>query len=180
MSDDPVSTKVTRRDDGRELDFQDYFVRHHHEPRLSAIRFAGADVARPGPDVLSALEIAERIVIAPSNPLVSLGPILAVPGIAPALAARRHDVVAISPIVAGAALKGPAADMLEDLGHEVSVVGVARLYASYAATFIIDELDAEHAPAIRELGMNCVVTNTVMDTSEVAASLARVALGEHS
>lgn len=180
MSDQPVATKVTSRETGAELDFQEYFVRHHHEPRLSAIRFAGAETAQPGPEVLSSIAAADRVIIAPSNPLVSLGPILAVPGIAPALKARRADTVAISPIVAGTALKGPAADMLEDLGHEVSVVGVARLYAPYAATFVIDEQDAHHRAAVAELGMECVVTNTVMDSSEIAASLARVTIEDRS
>ncbi len=180
MSNDPVATKVTSRQTGQELDFQEYFVRHHHAPRLSAIRFAGAMEATPGPDVLSSIASAERIVIAPSNPLVSLGPILAVPGIAEALIARRRHSVAISPIVAGAALKGPAADMLEDLGHEVSVLGVARLYAPYVATFIIDHQDAHHKAAIEALGMACTVTNTVMETNEIAVSLAKVTLEELS
>jgi LPPG:FO 2-phospho-L-lactate transferase len=180
MSNDPVATKVTSRQTGQELDFQEYFVRHHHAPRLSAIRFAGAMEATPGPDVLSSIASAERIVIAPSNPLVSLGPILAVPGIAEALIARRRHSVAISPIVAGAALKGPAADMLEDLGHEVSVLGVARLYAPYVATFIIDTQDAHHKASIEALGMACTVTNTVMETNEIAVSLAKVTLEELS
>jgi LPPG:FO 2-phospho-L-lactate transferase len=180
MSDQPVATKVTSRETGTELDFQEYFVRHHHEPRLSAIRFAGAETAQPGPEVLASIALASRVIIAPSNPLVSLGPILAVAGIADALQRRRADTVAISPIVAGTALKGPAADMLEDLGQEVSVVGVARLYAPYAATFIIDEQDADHETAITELGMNCVVTNTVMDSSEIAASLARTTIEDHA
>lgn len=180
MSNDHVATKVTSRQTGQELDFQEYFVRHHHAPRLSAIRFAGAMEATPGPDVLSSIALAERIVIAPSNPLVSLGPILAVPGIAEALKARRRHSVAISPIVAGAALKGPAADMLEDLGHEVSVLGVARLYAPYVATFIIDTKDAHHKAAIEALGMACTVTNTVMETNEIAVSLAKVTLEERS
>ena len=180
MSNDRVATKVTRRDTGDELDFQDYFVRHHHEPRLRSIRFEGAERATPGPGVLDALRDATRVVIAPSNPLVSLGPILAVPGIAEALRARRTETVALSPIVAGAALKGPAADMLSDLGHEVSVLGVARLYAPYAETFIIDAQDAHHEAGVVELGMKCIVTNTVMETPQIAAHLARVAMGDAS
>ena len=176
MSDDRVATKVTNAATGQELDFQEYFVRHHHQPRLSAIRFDGAEAAAPGPDVLSSLLNAERVVIAPSNPLVSLGPILAVPGIAQALEQRRADTVAISPIVAGAALKGPAAEMLTDLGHEPSVVGVARIYAPLAATFIIDVADAASARAIEDLGMECIVTETVMATSTIATELARLAL----
>ena len=109
---------------------------------VAGVRFAGAEAAAPAPGVLDALAAADRVVICPSNPIVSIGPILAVPGVREAVAARRDDVVAVSPIVAGAALKGPADRLLAELGHESSVVGVARLYAPLAATLVVDEADA--------------------------------------
>ena len=114
------------------------------------------------------------MVICPSNPIVSIGPVLAVPGIRAAVEARRDDTVAVSPIIAGAALKGPADRMMAELGHEVSVVGVARLYASIASTLVIDEADADLAGAVEDAGMHCVVAPTVMRGRAEAAALARV------
>ncbi|HZD65724.1 MAG TPA: 2-phospho-L-lactate transferase [Acidimicrobiales bacterium] len=172
MTDDPVRTRVTLAAGG-EVSFQDYFVRRRHAVAVRALRFAGAEEALPGPGVLEALAAAERVVVCPSNPLVSIAPILAVPGVRAGLAARREDVVAISPIVAGAALKGPADRLLAELGHEPSVVGVARLWAPVAATLVVDEADADLAPQVEAQGMRCLVTRTVMDRPEVAAALAR-------
>ncbi len=126
VTDDPVRTIVTvPGDDGSdvEIGFQEYFVQRHHDVSVRAVRFAGAARARPGPGVLEALAAAERVIIAPSNPIVSIDPVLAVPGVRDAVTARRDDVVAVSPIVAGAALKGPADRLLRELGHESSVVG---------------------------------------------------------
>ncbi len=114
------------------------------------------------------------MVICPSNPIVSIGPVLAVPGVRAAVEARREDTVAVSPIIAGAALKGPADRMMAELGHEVSVVGVARLYASIASTLVIDEADADLAGAVEDAGMHCVVAPTVMRGPAEAAALARV------
>jgi LPPG:FO 2-phospho-L-lactate transferase len=125
---------------------------------------------------MAALESAERVVIAPSNPLVSIAPVLAVPGIDEAVAARRDDTVAVSPIVAGAALKGPADRLLSELGHEPSVVGVARLWAPWAATLVVDEADAGLAAAVEEEGVRCVVAPTVMHGPAEAAALARVVI----
>jgi LPPG:FO 2-phospho-L-lactate transferase len=180
MTDDPVRTKVTLAPvdghDGGEVDFQHYFVRLGHQVPVASLRFDGAAAARPGPGVLEALARAETIIACPSNPLVSIGPILAVPGVAEALEARRDDVVAVSPIVAGAALKGPADRLLIELGHESSVVGVARLYARWAGTLVIDEADAERAGAVAAEGLRCVVAPTVMTTPERAARLADVVL----
>jgi LPPG:FO 2-phospho-L-lactate transferase len=116
------------------------------------------------------------VVIAPSNPLVSIGPIRAMPGVDELLAGRRESVVAVSPIVGGVALKGPADRMLAELGHESSVAGVAELYRSIAATLVIDPADASLVAAVEATGMRCVVTPSVMTTLEVAADLAAVTL----
>ena len=175
MSDQPVQTMVTV--DGSEIGFQDYFVGRRHAVPVDGLRFAGAAVARPGPDVLAAVSDADLVVVSPSNPLVSIGPIRAVSGIDQALSTRRESVVAISPIVAGAALKGPADQMLASLGHEVSVVGVARLYSAIAATLVVDTADADLAPAVREAGMECVVAPTIMTGPAEAAALASAVLG---
>ena len=126
VTDDRLETRVTVAGEG-EIGFQEYFVQRRHAVAVEAVRFAGADEARPGPGVLDAIGEAPVVVIAPSNPIVSIGPLLAVPGVREALAGRSDRVVAVSPIVAGAALKGPADRLLAELGHEVSVAGVARL-----------------------------------------------------
>ena len=182
VTDDPLHTRVTQATAtalgpaGTEVGFQDYFVRLAHEVPVRGVRFEGADDARPAPGVIDALARAGMIVVCPSNPVVSIGPLLAVPGVEDALRARRPDVVAVSPIVAGAALKGPADRMLRELGTEPSVVGVARLYASWVGTLVIDEADAAHAAAVEAEGMRCVVAPTVMSTPERAADLAKVVL----
>ena len=171
MSDDPVRTYLTLSD-GPEVPFQDYFVRHRHAVAVTSVRLAGAEQARPGPGVLDAIGQAEVVVVCPSNPIVSVGPVLAVPGVLEALTARRHDVVAVSPIVAGAALKGPADRLLVELGHEATVVGVARLYAPFAATLVVDSADAALAGEVEASGVHCVVAPTVMHTPADAAALA--------
>ena len=175
VTDDPLRTRVTVEGDG-EIGFQEYFVQRQHSVAVSAVRFAGADECRPAPGVLEAIADADRLVIAPSNPIVSIGPLLAVPGIRDAVAARRDDVVAVSPIVAGAALKGPADRLMTELGHEASVVGVARIYAELAATLIIDEADADLASAVEAEGVRCIVAPTIMSSPERSAALARVVL----
>ena len=179
MSDDPVRTLLTLAG-GPEISFQDYFVRRRHDVAVESVRFEGADRSAPGPGVLEALDRAEVVVICPSNPIVSIGPILAVPGVTRTLSARREDVVAVSPIVAGAALKGPADRLLEELGHGSSVVAVARLYAEVAASIVIDEADADLATEIESIGIRCVVAPAVMHTLEDAAALAHVAVGAPS
>jgi LPPG:FO 2-phospho-L-lactate transferase len=175
MTDDVVETRVTLVD-GPEIGFQDYFVARRHDVAVSSVRFAGVESAVPGPGVLAALASAERVVICPSNPVVSVGPVLAVPGVRDAVARRRDDVVAVSPIVAGAALKGPADRLLRELGHEASVVGVARLYAEVAGTLVVDAADADLAGAVEAEGLRCVVAPTVMSSPEAAAALAKVVL----
>ena len=137
------------------------------------MRFDGAESAQPTRQVMTALHDASAIVIAPSNPLVSIAPIRALAGIDELLAARREQVVAISPIVGGAALKGPADRMLIELGMEASVVAVARLYAPIAATLVIDPVDAALAPQIEAVGMRVVITESVMKTADIGRELAR-------
>jgi LPPG:FO 2-phospho-L-lactate transferase len=176
MSDDPVETRVTLAADGTEIGFQEYFVQRQHGVAVSGVRFAGVEAASPAPGVLDAIAAAETVVIAPSNPIVSIGPLLAVPGVRQAVAARRGDVVAVSPIVAGAALKGPADRMLAELGHEVSVAGVARLYADVGATLVVDDADRDLAGAVEAAGMRCVVAPTVMRGAAEAAALAETVL----
>jgi len=176
MSNQRVSTRVRLRDDGAEVSFQEYFVQRHHAVPVSQVRFDGADSAVPAPDADEALRGADAVVIAPSNPIVSIGPIRALAGIDALLARRRESVVAISPIVGGAALKGPADHMLVELGHEASVVGVARLYAPIASTLVIDPLDAHLGRLVEAEGMRVVVTPSVMTTPDIGHELARQTL----
>jgi LPPG:FO 2-phospho-L-lactate transferase len=182
VTDDPLRTRVTLAAPsdlgpaGTEVGFQDYFVRLAHDVPVRSVRFDGAAEAHPAPGVMDALERAGLILVCPSNPVVSIGPLLAVPGVEDALRARRPAVVAVSPIVAGAALKGPADRMLRELGTEPSVVGVARLYASWVGTLVIDEADAAHEAAVEAEGVRCVVAPTIMSSPERAADLAKVVL----
>lgn len=176
VSDDRVETRVVLAHSGDEVNFQEYFVKHRHAVAVSNVRFAGVEAASPAPGVLDAIASADAIVIAPSNPIVSIGPVLAVPGVRDAVAARRERTVAVSPIVGGAALKGPADRMLVELGHESSVVGVARIYADVASVLVVDRADAHLADAVEAEGMRCVVTDTIMSSPERAAALASVVL----
>jgi LPPG:FO 2-phospho-L-lactate transferase len=168
MTDDSVATLVATADG--ELDFQDYFVRQRCEPVVRAIRFEGIDAARPTADVVAAFEAADGIVIAPSNPFVSVEPILTLPGVREHVALK--PAVAVSPIVGGQAIKGPAAKMLHELGLEVSPVGVARRYEGLIDGFVMDEQDAALADAVRDLGLEVAVTQTVMRTDDDRAALA--------
>ena len=161
---------------GREVTFQEYFVQLRHSVPVSALRFDGATEATASPAARAALADAAVVVIAPSNPLVSIGPVRALPGVDDLLAARRASVVAVSPIVGGAALKGPADRMMAELGHEPSVVGVARLYAPIASALVIDPVDAHLADAVAAEGIRPVVQPSVMADPVVAADLARATL----
>jgi LPPG:FO 2-phospho-L-lactate transferase len=179
MSDDPVRTRLTLAEPspvGPDVSFQHYFVRLRHSVPVASLHFEGADRAQPAPGVLEAIETADLVICCPSNPLVSIGPLLAVPGVRQALQARRSDVVAVSPIVAGHALKGPADRLLRELGHDSSVAGVARLYADWVGTLVIDEADAALADDVARAGVRCVVAPTVMGTPERAATLSKVVL----
>ncbi|HEY2215822.1 MAG TPA: 2-phospho-L-lactate transferase [Acidimicrobiales bacterium] len=159
---------------GTEVAFQDYFVRLHHGVAVRSVRVEGAATATASAEVLAAIVMAEQIIVCPSNPIVSIGPLLALPAVQQALADRRDNIVAVSPIIAGAALKGPADRLMTELGSEASVVGVARLYAPWVGTLVIDEADGEHATAVEATGLRCVVAPTIMDTPERSAALGRV------
>jgi LPPG:FO 2-phospho-L-lactate transferase len=177
MSDEPVRTEV-RTDDGW-LDFQEYFVHRRQEPTVHEVRFSGAESAAATWEVTTAIGSAAVIVVAPSNPIVSIAPILAVPGIAAAIDAarkRRARVVAVSGIVGGKALKGPADRMLASLGHEPTALGVARLYAEWVDVFVLDNVDADLAPGVAALGLRVAVTDTIMTDDAARARLAREVL----
>lgn len=178
VSDDPIATRITpaEPDGAAEIDFQDYFVAHQHGIAVRSVRFAGIESARPAPGVLDALSGAGAVVVAPSNPFVSIGPVIDVPQVRETLCSRRDSVVAVSPIVGGASIKGPAGAMMRELGHEPSVAGVARLYAGFAGTLVIDHADAELAPAVAQAGMTPVVTDTIMADPHRAAGLAAAVL----
>jgi LPPG:FO 2-phospho-L-lactate transferase len=180
MSDDRVQTRVVVDDGsqaGREIGFQDYFVAQRHDVPVLRIRLAGVTTAAAAPGVLDAIGAAGRLVICPSNPIVSIGPVLATGGIGPAVAARRDTTVAVSPIIAGKALKGPADRMLSELGHDPSVVGVARLWAPYASTLVIDAADEARAPEVEAAGIRPVVApTTIMSGPAESEALARVVL----
>lgn len=172
MTDTRVATRIELAD-GRDLAMQEWFVRERADPEAVSVRFSGAAQARAAPGVLRALDDAARIVICPSNPIISIGPIRAVAEIEARLHERRDDVVAVSPIIAGAAVKGPADRLLRSLGHDVSCVGVAKIYAPVCGTLIIDERDARHRGAIESLGVRVAVTETLMTDARVAATLAQ-------
>jgi LPPG:FO 2-phospho-L-lactate transferase len=174
-TDDPLRTRLLL-EGGDEVGFQEYFVKLHHDVAVREVRFVGAADARPGPGVLEAIGTADTIVVCPSNPVVSIDPVLAVPGIPEALAARRDSIVAVSPIVAGAALKGPAGRLLVEMGSESSVVGVARWYAPWVSTLVVDEADAALAPAVEAEGVRCIVAPTIMSDVSRSAALAQVIL----
>ncbi|MPY93255.1 MAG: 2-phospho-L-lactate transferase [Acidimicrobiia bacterium] len=175
ISDDPLATVVTLLEGG-DVDFQDYFVRQRHDVPVAAIRVAGADQAAPAPGALEAIAEAEVLVIAPSNPIVSIGPVLAVPGVRAAVEAARERCVAVAPIVGGVALKGPADRLLRELGHESSVVGVARIYRRLCSVLVVDEADAHLRAAVEAEGVRCLVAPTVMRSPETAAALAGIVL----
>ncbi|HUA53287.1 MAG TPA: 2-phospho-L-lactate transferase [Candidatus Sulfotelmatobacter sp.] len=177
MSDQPVGTQVLS--DQGWLPFQDYFVRLRCEPRVSAFRFDGVAVARPAVGLVQTLGDAalSAIVICPSNPYVSVDPILAVPGVRAALAQRRVPLVAVSPIVGGQAIKGPALKMMQELGREPSALGVARHYAGLIDGLVIDRQDAALAAPIEALGMRALATDTIMGDPAAQARLAEAVIG---
>jgi LPPG:FO 2-phospho-L-lactate transferase len=160
MSNDPVRTHIVTPEG--ELPFQEYFVKRHQQDEVREVGYHGVEEARPALGTIDAIREAEVVVIAPSNPFVSIGTILAVAGIKFALAAARDRVVAVTPIIGGAAVKGPAAKMLQTLGVEVSAFGVAQLYRDIASAFVLDDVDAALAPRIEELGVRAIVAPTLM------------------
>jgi LPPG:FO 2-phospho-L-lactate transferase len=176
VSDDPLATMVTLADERVELSFQEYFVGRRHDVAIAGVRFDGIDTCRPTVGALAAIESSDVVVVAPSNPIVSIGPLLAVHGVSDALRNRRAPTVAISPIVGGKALKGPTARMLAELGHDADSLGVARLLAGLIDVMVIDDADAPLAQPISEVGVTPFITNTVMSDSDRSAALARAVL----
>jgi LPPG:FO 2-phospho-L-lactate transferase len=174
MTDDPVST-ILQTPKGR-LEFQEYFVRRGQRDEVLAVELRGIEDAMPSGEVLAAISGADAIVFCPSNPVVSVGPILAVPGMREALASSRAPKVAVSPIVGGRALKGPADKMLLSLGHEASATGVAAMYSGLVDGMVVDSLDEEERPGIEDIGMRVFVTDAVMRDAEDRARLARETL----
>jgi len=179
MTDGRCRTMLRRADTHEWIPFQTYFVGLQHSVAIDEIAFEH-DGAYPTAAVLDALERARTIVIAPSNPLVSIAPIRSLPGVDEILERRRDRVVAVSPIVGGVALKGPADRMLAELGIEPTVVGVAELYRTIASALVIDHVDVGLAPAVEALGMRCIVTSTVMTSVDVSADLSRACLAHAS
>jgi LPPG:FO 2-phospho-L-lactate transferase len=175
MSDQPVRSVVTVAGVGR-LPFQQYLVKRGARGRVRSIAFTGAARARPAPGVLAALRASEAIIIPPSNPLVSILPIVRLPGVREVLRRRRARVAAVSPLVGGVPIKGPLHRMFSGLGHEVSAVGVARLYRDFASVFVLDRVDADLAPRVAALGMRPVVADTIMRTPARARRLASAVL----
>jgi LPPG:FO 2-phospho-L-lactate transferase len=173
-SDDPVRTRIVTP--GGELAFQQWLVGRRAADPVSSVRFDGVPGARPAPGVLEALASADAIVLAPSNPFVSLDPILAVDGVRAAVRARREHVVAVTPMIGSQAVKGPLAGMLATLGHDVSAVGVAGVLAPLAAAFVLDSADESRSAEIRALGLRTTSVPALMHDGESAAELARAAL----
>jgi LPPG:FO 2-phospho-L-lactate transferase len=172
MSNDPVRTKIVTTG-GEVRDFQEYFVKLRHSDEVAGVEFDGAGSAGPAPGVLEAIEEADLLIVCPSNPVLSIGPILSVPGIRDALVRRRAGVVAISPIIAGSALKGPAATLLPVVGAEATATGVAGLYRDFCGTMVLDKADAGEAAPVEALGMRVLVTQTIMHTPADAKQLAK-------
>jgi LPPG:FO 2-phospho-L-lactate transferase len=171
MTDEPVRTRLVTTD-GRTLDFQEYFVREKQQPPIAEVRFAGIVDAKPAPGVLEAIRSAERVIICPSNPVVSIAPILALPEVRDAL--REHpSVTAVTPIVRGAPLKGPADKLLPAAGAEVSASGVARLYADFVDTFVVDASDLEELAKISNNGLSVAAFDTIMTNADASTRLAK-------
>ena len=176
MSNERVRTRICTP--SGELEFQTYFVKRRARDRVTAMRFEGASEAAAAPGVLEAVAEAEAVVLCPSNPFISIGPILAVPGIREALQRVRRRVLAISPIVGGRALKGPAARMMKSMHLRASAAGVAKLYQDFVSLFVLDEVDRKQAVQVEALGMRPVVTNTIMGGLRERRALAQVVARE--
>jgi LPPG:FO 2-phospho-L-lactate transferase len=174
MSNDPVRTVVLSG--CVRLGFQEYFVKRRASDEVTGVLFEGCDVARPAPGVIEAINNAERVIVCPSNPILSINPILSVPGVRDALKSTKGSVVAVSPIVGGKAVKGPADRIMSSLGLEASAYGVAKLYEDFLDHLIIDRADADIRTAIEELGVRVSVTDTLMKDVESSASLASLVM----
>ncbi len=179
VTDDRLRTKI-RTDDGV-IDFQEYFVKRRTEGHAWETIFEGAESARPAPGVLESIGEASSVILTPSNPLVSIGPLLAVPGVREALRETGATIAAVSPIVGGRTIKGPADRMMRDQGLAASAVSIGRLYADFLDLLVIDNVDRALAGEIQGLGLEVLVTDTIMDSMEKKTALARTvlsALGE--
>ena len=174
-TDDPVETRITTTD-GRDLHFQEYWVGERARPEVEAVRLAGAAAARPAPGVVEALVDADAVLVAPSNPVVSIDTILAVPGIRAALATTPAPVVGVSPIVGGEVVRGMAHRLLPAVGAEVSARGVAEHYREWLDGWVLDRRDEDQVDDVHALGVACAVTDTMMDDVAVAADLARTCI----
>lgn len=174
MSNDRIRTRICTTTG--ELEFQTYFVKRRARDKVVNVRFEGASDATPAPGVIRAIAGAAGVILCPSNPFISIGPILAVPGVREALRSKRDRVLAISPIVGGRALKGPAARMMKSMRLRPAAVEVARLCADFVSMFILDKVDEKQAAEVERLGMRPIVTNTVMQGLREKKSLARVAI----
>lgn len=174
MSDDPAPTHVLTA--AGEFHFEEYFVQRRAQDEVRGVRLHAAGPAAPAPGVIELIASAEVVLVAPSNPVVSVGPILALPSVREALRATAAPVVAVSPIVGGAAIKGPAVPLMRAVGMEASALGVARAYADFLDAIVIDQVDGELTPAIEALGLGVAVTDTIMRGPAEKAALARVAL----
>lgn len=174
MSDDPAPTHVIT--DHGELHFEEYFVRERCQPAIYGVRLHAAGPVQPAPALLPLLANATAIIIAPSNPVVSVGPILAIPGVREAISSTTAPVIAISPIVGGAAIKGPAVPMMKAVGMQPTALGVAEAYADLIDGIVIDTVDADLVPAIQALGIQPLVTDTIMVGIAEKIALARAAL----
>lgn len=174
MSDEPVETRL--KTDVGDLHFQEYFVRERWRPAVREVYWTGLAAARPAPGITDALSAARAILIAPSNPIISIGPILRVPGMRALLAAARGRTVAISPLIAGRAVKGPTVELMRAEGVRPDALGVAERYRDIAAGFVVDQADAALMPGIAELGYRIASRPTILDDVETAREVARAAL----
>ena len=171
MTDHIVATRI--KTPSGVLEFQEYFVKRKFQDPVEDVTYEGASLATPAPGVIPAIENADVIVLCPSNPILSIGPILAIPGIRDGISKTRAKIVGVSPIVGGKAIKGPLDRIMENLGLEVSPFGVAQLYKGLMKGYVIDQLDRSAVPKITSLGMKVLATNTMMDSVEAKIKLAQ-------
>jgi LPPG:FO 2-phospho-L-lactate transferase len=174
MTDDHVETRIATPGGG--MSFQEYFVRERYGVPVTAVHFAGAQQAKPAPGVLQAIRDSEAVLIAPSNPITSIGPILSVPGIREALRETKAPIAAVSPIVGGGAVSGPAGELMKMRNLPVSIAGVARAYEDFLDVLIADDCDAADVPQVEDHGIRVALTNTIMISEQAKEDLARVAI----
>jgi LPPG:FO 2-phospho-L-lactate transferase len=174
MSDSRIETRIATP--MGELSFQEYFVQRWYQDPVETVHFAGVTDAKPAPGVVEAIMSADTVILAPSNPITSIGPVLSVPGIREALRSTRARIGAVSPIVRNAAVAGPAGVLMQSQGLEVSIAGVARAYLDFLDLLVVDNADARAAEALRQSGLQVECTNTIMKTADDRTELARTAV----